>query len=119
MPPKKEVDSTSLKAHGIYFQKRSALDTCPEELQPLLKQVIGIQDLKFDHFGGYEPTALNTRLPYFTPRQEYEQELKREADELHASCCDDRRPDDIEIEWVQVLKPIVFHRFDREGGREI
>jgi hypothetical protein len=115
MPAQNKSDSSSLKTHDIYFEKLTALDSCPADLQQLLKQVIGIRDLKSDHFGGYEANHFNHSVPEFTPRQQYERELKHEADELRSLCCDSRRADDNEDKWVKVLEPIVFYRFDREG----
>jgi hypothetical protein len=123
MAARKKSDNCSLQAHDIYFQKRQAVGKCPTVLQDLFKLVIGIKDLKADHFGGYDTANSNHSLvsctafaafTAFSPRQQYERELKFEADELSIICSDNRRPDDNEEKWVQELGPIVFYRFDRE-----
>lgn len=120
MAARKKSDNCSLQAHDIYFQKRQAVGKCPTVLQDLFKLVIGIKDLKADHFGGYATADSNhslnpwTAFTAFSPRQQYERELKSEADELSITCSDNRRPDDNEEKWVQELGPIVFYRFDRE-----
>jgi hypothetical protein len=120
MATRKRSDNCSLQAHDIYFQKRQAVGKCPIVLQDLFKLVIGIKDLKADHFGGYQTADSNrsifacTAFTAFSPRQQYERELKSEADELSITCSDNRRPDDNEEKWVQELGPIVFYRFDRE-----
>lgn len=117
MAPSAKSDKNSLQAHDIYFKKRQAVGNCPAELQDLFKQVIGIKDLKIDHFGGYETAGSNHSIALstaFSPKQQYERELKFEADELSITCSDNRRADDNEEKWVQTLGPIVFYRFDRE-----
>jgi hypothetical protein len=120
MTPQRKSDTYSLQAHDIYFKKRQALGNCPAELQDLFKLVIDIKDLKADRFGGYETASSNhllvpsTAFAAFSPRQQYERELKFEADELSITCSDNRRADDNEEKWVQELGPIVFYRFDRE-----
>ena len=117
MAPQRKSDNNSLQAHDIYFQRRQAVGNCPAELQDLFKLVIGIKDLKANHFGGYETAGSNHLLipsTAFSPRQQYERELKFEADELSITCNDNRRADDNEEKWVQELGPIVFYRFDRE-----
>jgi len=120
MVPLRKSDSYSLQAHDIYFQKRQAVGNCPAEIQNLFKLVIGIKDLNADHFGGYETADPkhavfpSTILPEFSPRQEYERELKVEADELSITYSDSRRADDNEEKWVQELEPVVFYRFNRE-----
>jgi hypothetical protein len=120
MAPQRKSDSYSLQAHDISFQKRQAVGNCPGEIQNLFKLVIGIKNLNADHFWGYETADPNhavfpsTILPEFSPRQEYERELKVEADELSITCSDSRRADDNEDKWVQELEPVVFYRFNRE-----
>ncbi|KAN0112639.1 hypothetical protein V8E51_005590 [Hyaloscypha variabilis] len=120
MVPLRKSDSYSLQAHDIYFQKRQAVGNCAAEIQNLFKLVIGIKDLNADHFGGYETADPkhavfpSTILPEFSPRQEYERELKVEADELSITYSDSRRADDNEEKWVQELEPVVFYRFNRE-----
>jgi hypothetical protein len=119
MAPQRKSNNYSLQAHDIYFKKRQAVGNCPAELQDLFKLVIGIKDLKADHFGGYETAGSNHSLAPFTEaafssRQQYERELKYEADELSITSDDKRRADDNEEKWVQELGPIVFYRFDRE-----
>jgi hypothetical protein len=120
MAPGRKSDKYSLQAHDIYFKKRQAVGSCPAELQDLFKLVIGIKDLRADHFGGYETADSNHLLvpskafAAYSPRQQYERELKFEADELFITCSDKRRADDNEEKWVQELGPIVFYRFDRE-----
>jgi hypothetical protein len=117
MAPRRKSDNDSLQAHDIYFKKREALSTCPAELQDLFNLVVGIKDLKYDHFGGYETVDSHHSFVLetaFSSRQQYERELKYEADELSIACNDNRRADDNEEKWVQMLGPIVFYRFDRE-----
>lgn len=120
MAPQRKSDNYSLQAHDIYFKKRQAVGNCPAELQDLFKLVIGIKDLKSDHFGGFETVASDHLLASssafaaFSPRQQYEREMKYEADELSITCNDNRRADDNEEKWVQELGPIVFYRFNRE-----
>ena len=106
MAPQRKPDNNSLQAHDIYFKRRQAVGNCPAELQDLFKLVIGIKDLKANHFGGYETAGSNHLLipsTAFSPRQQYERELKFEADELSITCSDNRRADDNEEKWVQEL----------------
>jgi len=120
MAPQRKSDRTSLQAHDIYFQKCQAVNNCPAKLKDLFKLVIGIKDLKADHFGGYGTTGskhsvfASKPFPEFSSRQQYERELKFEADELSITCSDSRRADDNEEKWIQELEPIVFYRFNRE-----
>ncbi len=112
--PTRKSNNDSLQAHDIYLKRCKDLGACPAELRDIFKLVIGIQDLKSDRFGGYEATKSDQSLSPFTPKQQYERELKFEADELSIACSDSRRADDNEEKWVQTLGPIVFYRFDRE-----
>ena len=118
MPAKQKSDNNSLQAHDIYIKNGNDLANCPKELHDLFKLVKGIRDLKSDHFGGYDTTdsdhLLSSFPPEFTPRQQYERQLKVEADELSITCSDNSRADDNEVKWVQTLEPIVFYRFNRE-----
>ena len=112
MPPRDSLD-----AHDIYFRNEEtpeSLENCPTELRDLFKLVFNIRDLKFDNFGGFETTDSDASMIGFTPRQQYEKELKNEAIQLAADSNDNRRADDIESKWVQILEPVVFYRFDRE-----
>jgi hypothetical protein len=112
MPPRQSLD-----AHDIYFRNEEtlkSLEACPAELQELFKLVVNVRDIKFDYFAGFEPINSDISLIPFTPKQQYEKELKNEAIQLSADCNDKRRSDDPENKWIRILGPVVFYRFDRE-----
>ncbi|KAE9375765.1 hypothetical protein N431DRAFT_543234 [Stipitochalara longipes BDJ] len=133
MAPRRKSDSYSLQAHDIYFTKRQTVGNCPAAVQDLFKLVIGIKDLKADHFGGYEKAGSNhsllasTKLPRFSPRQQYEKELKFDAYELSATCSDKRRADDNEGKWERVkhlnlpnfdtVSQLAYPEFENEGKK--
>jgi hypothetical protein len=114
MPVRAKHDRDSLQAHDIYFRSYEDTGTYPTELQVLFKLIANVKELKSDHFGGYEGTDSDHPQLKFSPKQQYEKELKNEATQLEVACSDKSRQDDIESKWVQILDPIVFYRFDRE-----
>jgi hypothetical protein len=113
MPGRTKNDRDSLQAHDIYLRNYEDLGACAAELKDLFKLIVSIKNLKSDQFGGYEATNSDL-VATFSPRQQYEKELKSEAIRLEVVCSDKRRQDDNESKWVQALDPIVFYRFDRE-----
>jgi hypothetical protein len=45
---------------------------------------------------------------------DYDKKLMMRAHSLYSSCNDYKRTSNKESEWMLVLEPLVFHRFDRE-----
>jgi hypothetical protein len=110
------MPSISLEDYGIYLNTESNLDSiarCPQELKELFTLILSVQSLEWNLFGG---TALESNgSVQATPVMQYESELKVEAEHLAVACCDPKRGDDVEDQWVIVLQPIVFYRFNREA----
>ena len=114
MPLRAKHHRPSLQAHSIYLRDIEDIDTCPTELQDLFKLIENVRHLKSDHFGGYGTSASGPLFVKSSPRQQYEKELKEEAEKLADNCMAKRRADDSESKWVGTLEPIVFHRFDQD-----
>jgi hypothetical protein len=110
------MPSNSLEKHGIFLKLESNLKSiadCSKELKELFTLILSVQSLEWDLFGG---TTLESNGPVqVTPVMQHESELKLEAEHLTVACRDPKRRDDTEDQWVVVLQPIVFYRFNREA----
>jgi hypothetical protein len=110
------MPSESLEDHGIYLKRESNLNSiadCPKELKEVFTLILSVESLNWDRFGG--TTLASNGSVQVTPVMQYESELKMEAEHLAVTCLDPKRSDDKEDQWIVILQPIVFYRFNREA----
>jgi hypothetical protein len=106
-PPK------TLEDYDVYIQREKSLSPdCPELLQELFTLILSVPSLKWEYFGG---TSAQDQSLQPTPLMQYQSELKLEAEQLADTCDHYKRADDPEPAWMEVLKPIVFYRFNVEA----
>jgi hypothetical protein len=103
----------TLEDYDVYIRRQKTLSSdCPNPLQELFALILSVDSLEWDYFGG---TSAQSRSLQPTPLMQYQSELKLEAKKLANACNNYKRPDDPESRWMEVLKPIVFYRFDIEA----
>jgi hypothetical protein len=116
IPMPKDKPKKTLEEEGIDIKDTKFLATdCPDDVRDLFQLVHDVKGLRFESFARYANDGSNpTPRPRIQAAHVYDKCLKDQAELLSARCSNPNLVDRHEVEWIEVLSPVVCFRFDRD-----
>ena len=106
-------DKSTLEEAGIvkeYFDPKRA----PAHLRSLLVLIIDVEHIQWETHPRYKVSKRRNSEQRNWAAHDYDKKLVERAFSLWKTCIDPKRENNKENEWMEVLSPKVFHRFNRE-----